>query len=497
MRNMMAPTVADVSVSLSRYRRFFLFIFALLFILNVHYTRATVSYSREALLNIGKVHHELSFSLSDFGFLLRREDAAVPASGEPSSWQTKRPRRKRGRRGGLHARLKARATRPPVPSLLLANVRSLGNKIDELRTRTSIQREIRECCVFTLTETWLTKDTPDSAIDLDTHAVYRGDRTLASGKHRGGGVCVYINKRWCSDAQTVEKRCSPDIELLMVKCRPFYLPREFGAVFVIAVYIPPRADTASALGQLHDAISKHETKQPDAVFIAAGDFNHCNLRTVLPKYHQHVSFPTRENNILDQVYSNVKGAYKAVPRPHFGRADHISIFLYPTYRQLLKQAPPVSKAVKVWNEETDLVLQDCFDCTNWDVFRTAAVREDTVDLDEYASAVTSYISTCIESVTTIKYLRTYPNQKPWINCDVRAKLRARSSAFVSGTAEDYKKARYDLSRAIREAKKQYRQKLEGYYSTSDPRRMWEGLPTHHGLSAEEQRSHIQPSHTAR
>lgn len=48
------------------------------------------------------------------------------------------------------------------------------------------------------------------------------------------------------------------------------------------------------------------------------------------------------------------------------------MFLYPTYRQLLKQAPPVSTAVKVWNEETDLVIQDCFSYTNWDVFRTAA-----------------------------------------------------------------------------------------------------------------------------
>lgn len=68
-------------------------------------------------------------------------------------------------------------------------------------------------------------------------------------------------------------------------------------------------------------------------------------------------------------------------------------------------------------------LQDCFSCTNWDVFRTAAGREDcTVDLDEYASVVTS---TWIETVTTTTPYRKYPNQKPWINCDVRAKLRAR------------------------------------------------------------------------
>ncbi|XP_054618103.1 protein-L-isoaspartate(D-aspartate) O-methyltransferase isoform X1 [Dunckerocampus dactyliophorus] len=220
MVSKMAPSVADVSVTLSRV---FLFFAILLFILDIQHTHA-VHYNRETLLNIGRVHHELSFSLSDFAFLLRRENAAACGPGELNTRRAKHPRRKRGKRAGLHARLKARATRPPLPSLLLANVRSLENKMDELRARITAQREIRECCVLTFTETWLTEDIPDSAIQLESFAAYRGDRTLASGKHRGGGVCVYVNKRWCTDVQTMEKHCSQDIELLMVKCRPFYLP---------------------------------------------------------------------------------------------------------------------------------------------------------------------------------------------------------------------------------------------------------------------------------
>ncbi|XP_060759907.1 uncharacterized protein LOC132870292 [Neoarius graeffei] len=62
---------------------------------------------------------------------------------------------------------------------------------------------------------------------------------------------------------------------------------------MLAVYIPPWADRTTALGLLHDIIGKYGTTHPDAVFIVAGDFNHCSLRTVLPKYHQHLSFPTR------------------------------------------------------------------------------------------------------------------------------------------------------------------------------------------------------------
>ncbi|MCI4378698.1 hypothetical protein PGIGA_G00218730 [Pangasianodon gigas] len=70
-----------------------------------------------------------------------------------------------------------------------------------------------------------------------------------------------------------------------------------------------------ALGTLHDIICRQETARPDAVFIVAADFNHCNLRNVLPMYHQHVRFPTRENNILDQVYSNGRpAAHHGVPQ---------------------------------------------------------------------------------------------------------------------------------------------------------------------------------------
>lgn len=80
--------------------------------------------------------------------------------------------------------------------------------------------------------------------------------------------------------------------------------------------------------QFHGAINAQETAHMDAVFIVHGDFNHCNLCTVLPKYHQHVHFPmTKEKDILEHVYSNVKSTYKAVPHRHSGQLDHISLLL--------------------------------------------------------------------------------------------------------------------------------------------------------------------------
>ncbi len=44
----------------------------------------------------------------------------------------------------LVCRLRKRAHSPPLPSILLTNVQSLENKMDNVRARISLQRDIRD-----------------------------------------------------------------------------------------------------------------------------------------------------------------------------------------------------------------------------------------------------------------------------------------------------------------------------------------------------------------
>ncbi len=66
-----------------------------------------------------------------------------------------------------------------------------------------------------------------------------------------------------------------------------------------------------------------------------------------------------------------------------------------------------------------------------------AVSDD--DIEEYSDSVTCFIRKCIEDVIPTKTIRIYPNQKPWINSDVRSALSARTSAFKSGNTDDRNK----------------------------------------------------------
>ncbi len=261
---------------------------------------------------------------------------------------TRRRKKHRGKRAGIRNRLRKRAYSPPLPSILLANVQSLENKMDDLRARISFQRDIRDWNILCLTETWLTPTVPDTAVTpSDNFSVLRMDRTAEAGKTKGGGVCFFINKKWCGprNISILSRSCSPHLEHLSIICRPFYLPREFSSIVVTAVYIPPQADTSLARSKLHDELSGYINKHPDAACIIAGDFNKANLKKVMPNFHQHIACPTRGLNTLDHCYTQLKNAYKAHSLPTFGKSDHAAIFLTPDYKQRIVHEPPVEREV--------------------------------------------------------------------------------------------------------------------------------------------------------
>ncbi len=178
-----------------------------------------------------------------------------------------------GKRTGMCNRLRKRAHSPPLPSILLTNVQSLENKMDDFRARISFQRDIRDCNILCLTETWLTTSVPDTAVTpSDNFSVLRMDKTAETGKTKGEGLCFMINKKWCDPRKIyiLSRSCSPHLEHLFIICHPFYLPCEILSIIVTAVYIPPQADTGLALSKLHNVLSGYINKHPDAASIIEG-----------------------------------------------------------------------------------------------------------------------------------------------------------------------------------------------------------------------------------
>ncbi len=173
-------------------------------------------------------------------------------------------------------------------------------------------------------------------------------------------------------------------------------------------------------GCLHSSSSQHRpgtqgtvqeykwagTAHPDAAFVVTGDFNKANFRTIAPKYFQHITINTRGDRTLNHCYSPFRDAYKSLPCPPFGRSDHSSVLLLPAYRQKLKREAPALRTVQCWSDQSDAILQDCFDHVDWDMFRAAS--DD--DIEAYSDTVTCFIRKCIDDVVPTKQSVSTPTK---------------------------------------------------------------------------------------
>lgn len=139
-----------------------------------------------------------------------------------------------------------------------------------------------------------------------------------------------------------------------------------------------------------------------------------------------------------------------------GHGDHNCVYLLPTYKTVLKREKVTSKDIKIWTEDSVQCLQECFECTNWNMFVDACDG----DLDELADVTCSYAAFCRDMIITSKKVKMYPNNKPWVTKSVKSSIQAKKLAFKQGTALEIQSATKDMTIEILRAKQNYKEKLE-------------------------------------
>ena len=232
--------------------------------------------------NGGNLHYDSSTLLAirqlSIPYINNQLDLEIP-------FEMRRPRpKKRGQKGGIRMRMGRRKLRTPVPSVITGNTRSIRNKVDELEALAKYDYRFRDSAIMCFTETWLSVVDTDDSVSISGFNVVQADRTAAANKSKGGGVCVYINEKYCTNYCVKHQYCDSNIELLAVGLRPFYLPREFIQVITVVTYIPPSAKYNEASEKLEDLVSSLENNSPDSLIIITGDFNRCPRDALLSNY---------------------------------------------------------------------------------------------------------------------------------------------------------------------------------------------------------------------
>ncbi len=159
-----------------------------LFVFPVFCFSNTISFTRDELLNIRQ--NTPQNLLPDFDYSDTLLDIIV--GGAAVLFRHYRSRR-RGKRAGALVKLRQRGLRTPLPTIHLANLRSLPNKTDKLLLLSRTNKDFSNSAALCFTETWLKDTIPDSALHLPNFQLIRADREAEStGKSRGGGKCFYI-----------------------------------------------------------------------------------------------------------------------------------------------------------------------------------------------------------------------------------------------------------------------------------------------------------------
>ncbi len=87
-----------------------------------------------------------------------------------------------------------------------------------------------------------------------------------------------------------------------------------------------------------------------------------------------------------------------------------------------------------------------------------------------------------EQATETVKIRTFSNQKPWVDRTIHDAVNHRTAAYnaviLSGNMSEYKASCYTLRWAVRAAKCRFsRERIESHFQLNDSRCMWQGLKT--------------------
>lgn len=126
---------------------------------------------------------------------------------------------------------------------------------------------------------------------------------------------------------------------------------------MVSFFIPERANGYANHSQVHPMLTlARQTRYHQSQNRNYSDFDQVHLKSVLPGLYQHVSWPTREGNTPDHVYTNIKHAHTVKLLPHLGQEDQLSLRLTPVYTSLGGGAPGRRKFLTTWPEDALLQL---------------------------------------------------------------------------------------------------------------------------------------------
>ena len=116
------------------------------------------------------------------------------------------------------------------------------------------------------------------------------------------------------------------------------------------------------------------------------------------------------------------------------------------------------------------MLKACMDCTEWDVFKTSSAN-----VNEATNVTSGYITFCEELCIPVKQMKCFPNNKPWVDCEMRNLLCQKRDIWKNGTECQWKDVTRKIKATIEQKKDHCRVKLENQFVPGKIKQVWHGM----------------------
>ena len=248
---------------------------------------------------------------------------------------------------------------------------------------------------------------------------------------------------------------------------------------MIVVYYPPGKTAAyetSMIDYLTNGIDSILQSYPSAGIIIAGDFNKMTLGPLCNHFdlRKMVKKPTRGNNILDQIVSNMSPLFQEIQHlPPLGRSDHQCLLLNPKCRMSTR---PRTRTFRPMNRSNLIALEIKLSKTAWDAVYEAE------DVDDKVSIFNGVVTQALDGCLPLKTIRIHPTDKPWMTPSIKAEIKLRQRAFTRRNMAQYNLLCAKVEDMIKKAKSNYYQNKAKSFRTYDPAKWYKAIYDLSGVS---------------
>jgi len=324
------------------------------------------------------------------------------------------------------------------PSILSGNIRSIRNKLDEVK-QVILQHN---CDINVLTETWLNNTCNESVTSINNFKQFRLDR---EGK-TGGGIVAYI--RSSMEASIVSFHNPSRYEIMAFVYDSVHL--------FICIYHPfwnenrIHNDTIDLL--FHIIATAHVQTQSHLYVTVLGDFN--GLAPLMNNFckafnlKNTVTFNTRNENSIDCCFVSKQSLYHCKQLSPVGMSDHC-LFKCINYKENRK--PPSFAYIPDFNPSNRALFHQLMNDISLDCQDPIT---DSISLNLAFDTLLSKITSLFDYCFPKKKIKSN-NNLPWVNNSIRHMIRKRDRAYQRGNITMFKHYRAKVKQSINHAKKRY------------------------------------------